>query len=157
MSIREQLTIDIEGLDRHTVQAIRDSAARIIAEARGDAEAPGAVRGWTPRLAAMLDGRLRVRGRSVQADVIAAIARAGGFVDRDSVYRIGGYDPERSLNGFTKPVSGVMRELVDEGLLPENAASPLSSEYDPTNAAFQRARGFSMPADVAELFATAVG
>lgn len=49
-------------------------------------------------------------------------ARAGTW-NRARVYELGGY-PERSLNGFTKPVSGVMRELTAEGLLPADAAYP---------------------------------
>lgn len=157
MAITGALIIDVEGLEQHTVQAIRDAAARIIADARGEIVDPMAVRGWTTQLAAALDGKLRMRGRSVQADAIAAAARAGGFIDREAVYAIGGYDRGRSLNGFTKPVVGAVRELIDEGRLPETAAAPLSTEYDPNNASFQRARGFSMPADVAEIFVGAVG
>ena len=154
MSMTDAIIIDTEGMEPATVQAIKDAVARILADADIAEPAPDAVRGWTRELANILDGRLRTRGRSVQADVIAAAAQAGGYIDREQVYEIGGYGPERSLNGFTKPVTGVMRELNSEGLLPADAAHPMSPAYDPNNASFQRALGFYMPPEIAELFSS---
>ncbi|MGW3744982.1 PIN-like domain-containing protein [Streptomyces sp. NPDC005146] len=51
------------------------------------------------------------------AKVIVAAAANGGFVDRDTVYDLAGYPPDRQLKGFTRPVSTVARELEDLGML----------------------------------------
>lgn len=152
MTITTAILIDVEGLDPEVVEEIRDAAAAIIARTSDTVPDPDAVRGWTPALVDAFDARLRRRGRWVQADTIAAAARAGGRVSRETVYEIGGYDRARSLNGFTKPVAGVMRDMVREGLLPADAANPMKPVYDASNAANQKALGFTMPAEVAEVF-----
>jgi hypothetical protein len=153
--ITTALLIEVDDLEPETVQAIHDACAKILAQASGVTPAPEAVLGWTPALAGELDARLRSRNRPVQADTIKAEAAAGGSVDRATVYEVGGYDPKRSLNGFTKPVRGVMAELIAEGLLPADAAHPMKPTYDPNIPSYQRAKGFKMPPELASVFHSA--
>ena len=49
-----------------------------------------------------------------------------------------------------------MRDMAAQGLLPTDAITPMQPDYDPANPSFQRARGFSMPAEVAAVFAQAL-
>ncbi len=155
MGITNAIIIETDDLEPETVQAIHEAVAKVFSAASGMQPSPSAIQGWTPELAAELDARLRLRNRPVQADTIKSAAKAGGHVDRASVYELGGYDADRSVNGFTKPVRGVMKEMVGEGLLAPDAANPMEPDYDPNNPAYQRAQGFSMPADVAAVFAEA--
>ena len=152
MTVSDAIIIDVEGLEPAVVQEIRDAVAGIIARVSDRDPDPNAVQGWTPELVDAFDARLRGKGRWVQADTIEAAARAGGHIERDAVYQIGGYDPARSLNGFTKPVHGVMRDMIREGLLPADAVNPMTPVYDPNNAANQKALGFTMPAELAAVF-----
>lgn len=153
--ITNALLIEVDDLDQETIAAIHTAVAEILAAASGVAPAPDAVLGWTPALAKELDTRLRARNRPVQADTIQAEAKAGGSVDRATVYTLGGYDEKRSLNGFTKPVTGVMTELIAEGLLSADAAHPMKPLYIAALASFQKAQGFSMPPELASVFRAA--
>ncbi len=112
--------------------------------------------GWTAPTAGELHRRLLAQNRPVQALTIAAEARAGGECSRDEVYRLGGYDSERSLSGFTKPVTRILREMQAEGLLPPDAANPLKPIYDPANPSYQKATGFRMAAQLAPVFAEGI-
>ncbi len=147
--IKKAFIIEAEDLDAATEQAIYDAVARVLAGASG----VKAVRGWTPELARELDTRLRGRDRAERADVIRAMAQNGGQIDRNSVVEICGYNPERKINGFTKPVKGVIRQMTAEGLLPANAADPLRPQYP--SGAIGQATGFTMPSEVAEVFIAA--
>lgn len=155
MTVSASLVVDVDDLEPETIEKLRAAINAVLAEANFVPD-PAAVAGWTAASAAEFDKRLRARHRPVQADSIAASAHAGGHVTRAAVYAIGGYQPDRSLNGFTKPVRGVMKEMVAEGLIPADAAMPLEPVYDPTNQAFQKAQGFTMPAAVAAVFASAL-
>jgi hypothetical protein len=115
------------------------------------------VAGWTPLRAAELRRRLLAANRPVQVQTIAAEVQADGECDRAEVYRLGGYEADRSLNGFTKPVARIMRDMADEGLLPADAAHPMQPIYDPSNPSYQRAQGFRMPVELVTVFADAFG
>ncbi|MFW3171162.1 hypothetical protein [Geodermatophilus sp. CPCC 206100] len=151
------IIVDTEELDAGTVDKLRAAIAAVLAEAGAFEPDPAAVLGWSPAAIAEFGARLAARNRTVQLAALRHAADNGGSVDRDTVYRLGGYAPERSLNGFTKPVKGVMRELVAEGMLPADAPHPLAPRYDPAASSIQRAQGFEMPAELAGLFATNLG
>ena len=151
--ITSAIIVPTDDLDPATVQAIRDAVARVLAEASDMEPAPTAVRGWTPELARELDTRLRDRDRAERANVIRALAQNGGKIDRKSVVEICGYGPERKINGFTKPVKGVIRQMIAEGLLPADVADPLRPQYP--SGAIGQATGFAMPPEVAEVFVAA--
>lgn len=84
---------------------------------------------WTQtnvtKLLALLDQQAHV-----QADVIRAAARNGGRVERDEVYQIGGYSPDRMLRGFTRPVRRLSRVLQEAGELDVRAPEMLTPRYD---------------------------
>ncbi len=94
--------------------------------------------------------------RPVQAKVIRLEVEGGGTCSRDAVYEAGAYDPDRSLNGFTKPVSRIMRQMQKEELLPLDAVDPMKPIYDPNNPSFQKAQGFRMPPELIPVFEEAV-
>jgi hypothetical protein len=153
MSITDAIIIDTTDLEPGTVAKIREAIAGVLAAESSFSPDPGAILGWTAETVLELDARLRNANRPVQANSIAEAAHAGGVIDRPTVYAIGSYKPERSLNGFTKPVRNAMKDMVAEGLLAADAVNPLEPVYDWTNASYQKAQGFSMPAELASLFA----
>lgn len=76
----------------------------------------------------------------------------GSWVPREQVYGSAGYDPaSRSLKGFTRPVNRVVANLVDKGVLPEDVADLMKTEYDPAIKGFQRTLGFSVPLEVVKI------
>jgi hypothetical protein len=106
--------------------------------------------GWTPESIGMLLGRLAVEG-PVQEAVIRLAAEQDGFVSRDQVYELGDYDADRTLKGFTKLVSRVVRVLQARGTVPNDAIDVLSPVYDPEIKSFQRAAGFRIPHELIPL------
>jgi hypothetical protein len=85
----------------------------------------------------------------VQASAIRQAAKQGGRIDRDKVYELGGYEPERQLKGFTKPVKRIVQDLRDRGIVPEEAVDVLSTEYD--HAKFGWASGFVLAEELLPL------
>lgn len=60
-----------------------------------------------------------------QGDVIRWAAKHRGIVSRNRIFRIAKRDPEKdSLNGMTRPVTGVQRSLVQEGII-ESGTEPM--------------------------------
>lgn len=58
--------------------------------------------GWTPSTVSELLEQLRKVGGQVQASVIEAAAASGGWIARERVFELGGYDETRHLKGFTR-------------------------------------------------------
>ena len=151
------LVVELDDLEEAEITELRRVVTKTLASFRTVQADPSAVLGWTVSTAAELHRRLIAKNRPVQAKTIAAQAQAGGDCSREQVYRIGDYDPaERSLSGFTKPVAGVMRQMIAEGLLPVDAVNPMQPIYDPANPSFQKAQGFRMPTELAPVFAAAL-
>ncbi|AJE85975.1 hypothetical protein SLNWT_5599 [Streptomyces albus] len=65
-----------------------------------------------------------------QFQVILHAGRNGGLVDRDTVYRLSGYGPERSLRGFTRPVHTATRRVQERGVIPQALDDLLSAVHD---------------------------
>ena len=63
--------------------------------------------------------------RPLQAEVIRAAARKRGRITRRQVYRLGGYDPSRSLRGFTRPSNRITLQLQREGIVGHGVDQPL--------------------------------
>lgn len=78
----------------------------------------------------------------VQAEAIFAAARNDGFVSRETVYDIGGYDESRMLRGFTRPVKTAAKKLEEAGIAIGNPEELLVAEYE----GGVLATGFSVPA-----------
>jgi len=146
------LTVPLDDLEDTEVVELRQVITEKLASFNAVDVNPAAVFGWTPATASELQKRLVSANRPVQAKVIAAESHNAGQCDRETVYVLGGYPAERSLNGFTKPVRGIMRDMQAEGLLPLDAADPMKPIYDPQNPSFQKAQGFTMPAELAVVF-----
>ncbi len=89
--------------------------------------------GWDEEALGQLLARLSSEGWDVQEQTIRVAALRGGFVERDVVYALGGYDKERSLRGFTRPVNRVTREFREHGIVPGSAIDVLVAEYDPAS------------------------
>jgi hypothetical protein len=93
--------------------------------------------------------RLEAEGK-VQAAAIRRAAANGGFVSRDDIYDLGGYEEGRTLRGFTRPANRVTQELRTAALIPESAPDPLEAEYDP-GFSWVLAKGFRVPAQLVDL------
>ncbi|TCC28157.1 PIN-like domain-containing protein [Kribbella speibonae] len=105
--------------------------------------------GWTAPAVEMMMHRL-VGIAPVQEATIRVAAQNDGYIDRDEVYRLGDYEPERQLKGFTRPVNRVVQALRDSGDLPEDACDALSPVYDEMSRGFGWVDGFRVPDEVAQ-------
>ena len=100
---------------------------------------------WTiEAIEALLTGLVNVGG--VQRLAILAAAKNDGFVSRDQVYALAGYEETRTLRGFTRPSSRVAQNLRDKGILASSAPDPLSTAYDPAQS-YVLASGFRVPGE----------
>lgn len=78
-----------------------------------------------------------------QHEAVIRAARNGGFVNRKDVYDIGGYEPERTLRGFTRPVNRIAQTVFDPEGAAEDPIEVFSSRYDP-NYSWVQASGFDL-------------
>ncbi len=166
MSATLTYEVPLDGMTSDTIAALHAAVTEQIAHyARSGLTPPVAltpidlddntiIDGWTAALAAEFLERLRADGSPVQADVIAAAAKAGGRIDRADVFTIAGWDStERSLKGFTRPVNRIIQQMREEGLLPDEAPRPIEPLYSEARRGYQQARGFEIPPGLALLFA----
>jgi hypothetical protein len=155
-TLTSTLTIDVDDLEASEVLELRAVITKTLAGFSAGELDPEAVYGWTVELCREFHRRLAATNRPVQAKVLEAAARNGGFCSREDVYLLGDYEASRSLTGFSKPIKRVGREMAAEGILAADALTPLSPDYDPSVASFQRARGFVIPAEIVDVFAEAL-
>ncbi|WP_432108413.1 PIN-like domain-containing protein [Streptomyces sp. AA1529] len=66
----------------------------------------------------------------VRFQVLLHAGRNNGFADRETVYRLGGYEPNRMLRGFTRPVATATRRLHELGLIDGTPEELLRAVYD---------------------------
>lgn len=105
--------------------------------------------GWTTAsLSALLD-RLVVEA-PVQEAAIELAAQQDGFVSREEVYQLGGYDETRTLRGFTRPVRRIAQTFRDRGIIPPQAIEVLEAEYD-SQVSYVQAAGFRVPIELVPL------
>lgn len=83
-----------------------------------------------------------------QKNVLLQAVANGGQVSRAQTYIAAGFEPTRSLKGFTRPVRGVMAHLKKEGLLPDDAKPLLDTIYDPEITTYKPVQGFVVPLEV---------
>ncbi|WP_157930757.1 PIN domain-containing protein [Glycomyces xiaoerkulensis] len=106
--------------------------------------------GWTKEGIAILFERLMLEDRFPQEWAIHEAAFGNGFVSREQVYELAGYDTNRSLRGFTRPIIRLSNELRMQGYIAEDAVEVLTAVYDsPTNPG--SATGFRLNGDLIEL------
>lgn len=101
--------------------------------------------GWSISTIDQLLARLSEEGWSAQEQAIRMAALRDGFVEREIVYSLGGYDEGRSLRGFTRPVNRITREFRQYKIIPESAIDILATEYDPVSDNPGWASGFRVP------------
>jgi hypothetical protein len=99
--------------------------------------------GWTLAAIRELMDRLAIEG-PVQAAAIHLAADKDGFVSREEVYELGGYDPSRTLRGFSRPANRIAQEFRDEGKISPSAVDVLEAVYDPKISSVV-ASGFRIP------------
>ena len=83
------------------------------------------------------------------ADVVQRAAELGGTINRPTVYEMCGFDSERRLNRFTMPATGLARQMVEDGDLPEGLDDPVWAVYDGPG----KAVGFGVPDEFVNFFA----
>ncbi len=87
--------------------------------------------GWTFDTIGQFLARLSREGRRAQEQAVRIAAQRGGFVEREVVATIGGYDEGQSLRGFSRPINRITQEFRDQGIVPQTAVDVLRTEYDP--------------------------
>lgn len=107
--------------------------------------------GWTAEALSSLIDRLNAEGAGVQSAIIMRACGSEGFVDRETVYTIGGYEGTRSLRGFTRPVNRITREFRDRGIVSELADDVLTAVYDESSASPGVAIGFRVSSNLLQL------
>ncbi len=85
--------------------------------------------GWTREALDALFHGLVYEGYTNRVDVIRYAADAGGEVEAELVYDLCDYDDDRTLRGFTKPISRISRKLQSQGLIADSAVQVLKAEY----------------------------
>ncbi len=98
-------------------------------DARSEVERGTTDAEWSEDAVAELLDRLELEGRE-QADVIRAAAHGGGSIERDALYAICDFAPDRMLRGFTRPTARITRDLVAEGILNESVTPMLTPIYE---------------------------
>jgi hypothetical protein len=111
--------------------------------------------GWDLAAVEALFSRLRDED-AVHGDVIKYAALQGGFIERDKVYEIAGYDESRQLKGFTRPVSRITKLFREDGLIDDAALDLLTAVYNPLSDNPSIAVGFEVNRQVLPLVVSAV-
>lgn len=62
-------------------------------------------------------------------EVIRYAAAMDGHAEPEAVYDLCDYDDDRTLRGFTKPITRISRKLQKQGLIPDSAVPVLTAEY----------------------------
>ncbi|WP_428961543.1 PIN-like domain-containing protein [Micromonospora fluostatini] len=125
-------------------QSTVDDTERLSEDADVEGSTP-----WTMGMWETLLSRLEDSAYPKRVAVLRAAARdPEGFIPREQVYKICGYDPaKRLLVGFTRPVIGATRELVASGELPAGLEPALRAHYLRPG----KAEGFLVPRSVVEI------
>lgn len=111
--------------------------------------------GWTVQAARELLRLLESNGRRIHAQVLREAAGAGGRVSRQRMYEIAGYGEDRSLKGWSRPITRLVEQMRATAWIAGDAVVPLVPEYDSQRLSYQKARGFLIPEDAVSVFAEA--
>ncbi|WKK61333.1 PIN-like domain-containing protein [Corynebacterium sp. P3-F1] len=86
---------------------------------------------WTYEAYSSLLNLLAERGRTVQQEVIMEAAKRGGYITREEIGNILGWEDgaKNYLTRFRMPADSVKNILVDMKLLPDSASDPLVAVY----------------------------
>jgi hypothetical protein len=102
--------------------------------------------GWNFETIGQFLARLSQQGRRAQEQAIRLAALRGGFVEREIVSEIGGYEEGQSLRGFTRPINRIAQEFRNQKIVSESAVDVLQTEYDSgSGLPYGWATGFRVP------------
>ncbi|MFA1544591.1 PIN-like domain-containing protein [Actinomadura monticuli] len=107
--------------------------------------------GWTTDALGEILDLLGAEGRMEQAAAIIHAAKNDGFVSRDAIYALAGYDESRSLRGFTRPITRITGIFREQGTISASAEDILTADYDDSAGSPGLAIGFSMPQSIVPL------
>ncbi|MEU7395351.1 PIN-like domain-containing protein [Streptomyces albogriseolus] len=85
--------------------------------------------GWTVEALEALFRGLEYEGYANRVEVIRYAAAMDGHAEPEAVYDLCDYDDDRTLRGFTKPITRISRKLQKQGLIPDSAVPVLTAEY----------------------------
>ncbi|MEV1111251.1 hypothetical protein AB0I95_21840 [Micromonospora sp. NPDC049751] len=104
---------------------------------------PSEIRGWSVRTAEEL---MTVLDDSypMLAALIRTAARQRGRLEREQVYEIADFPPDRTLRGLPRPTNRITASLIEQGRLPEEVEYPFQTGYDYG----VRATHFTVPPDL---------
>ncbi len=106
--------------------------------------------GWDAETLEKLLEQLADEAKTQEQVIVHAVSH-GGFVNRDTVYDIGGYDEDRSLRGFTRPINRIARIFRDAGQVDGSAVDLLDAVYSSTSDNPNVAVGFEINPQVQPL------
>ena len=66
----------------------------------------------------------------MRAALIRAAAHQRGRLEREQVYMIADFAPDRTLRGLTRPTNRITAALIERGRLPEEVEYPFQTGYD---------------------------
>jgi hypothetical protein len=140
---------------RYLDVAVRDESVKNVERINEQLSVPPEeAGGWTLGAMLYLLAALN-KEASVQYNVIQAAVENDGFVSRDEVYAIGGYDSDRMLKGFTRPVNRISATAAaifnDQKAFSLEVLSPV---YDEMKAGFGRVDGFRVPVELHHILRT---
>lgn len=157
--VRRTYGIDVTDLTEEEVAQLHAAVQETLAEMKRDRPAAADIwtpplpqaadTGWTSGHVALLLKLLRDAGKTVQATSIES-CDAAGFIPRELIYQIGGYEPGRRLNRWTLPIDTAVETLKEQHGLPEDAADPVAADY-PASRSYVAARGYRVAAEVSAL------
>ncbi|MFB7255726.1 PIN domain-containing protein [Streptomyces nojiriensis] len=131
---REHLQVEVSEISVQNVEMV---------DARSELEEEEVVGSWNYILLADLIRSLRVQAPVQEAVVFRAVDN-GGFVSRDEVYELGGYEPGRMLKGFTRPIARISQDVALNVGFSRFDQDVLHPVYDEMKAGFGRVDGFQV-------------
>ncbi|MEU0265666.1 hypothetical protein [Nocardioides sp. NPDC006303] len=84
---------------------------------------------WNPDVAAAYVNLLRQRHDGPWADLLLYAAAHRDHVPRGAVYDIMGFEPQRKMNGITKPFDTACKRMAALGRLPRGVPNPFKARY----------------------------
>ena len=102
---------------------------------------------WTHSTLTQVIRMLRAQAPVQEASIARAVEN-GGYVSREEIYKIGGYEPERMLKGFTRPVTRIALEVATYNGVARFDSDLLVPVYAEMKAGFGWVDGFRVDASL---------
>ncbi|WP_159046489.1 PIN-like domain-containing protein [Streptomyces sp. XY413] len=131
---REHLQVEVSEVSVQNVEMV---------DARSELDEEEVVGSWNYILLADLIRSLRIQAPVQEAAIFRAVDN-GGFVSRDEIYELGGYEPGRMLKGFTRPIARISQDVALNVGLSRFDVEVIHPVYDEMKAGFGRVDGFQV-------------